>query len=116
MATTANISGKARNPGPEVYYQSAFRDVIEMHLPLMLKTGRFTIQDIEPSVAYKNENDFYGLLNDFLMDVNLFWPTLRINGFYEPSEYPADKLAIIIPDSAYLDQLRRMHTTIHQIR
>lgn len=116
MNSKYNIKDLEVPMGPLVYYRSDFRDVIEMHIPLIKERGLFSIIEVDPANAYKNENDFYGLLSDLKIDQYLFWPTLRLNGYHHPTEFDGETLSIMSPDISFLDQLRQMHTTIHVIR
>lgn len=116
MADTTSLSVKGKDPGPDIYYRSDVRDVLEVHVPYLLRDSKTSSVAIEPSVAVKNENNFFDLLNDLSYPMYLHWIILRMNGYYSPVEYMSDKLEILVPSKDTINRILNMHQTIHVIR
>lgn len=116
MENVPSLFNNAKSPGPDIYYRADFRDVVETHIPILLTNAKTTEQLVEPQMAYKNDGNFVGLLNDLGIKNELHWIVMRLNGMYSPTEYTSDRISILLPPDSYISQLVRMHTTIHVIR
>lgn len=116
MNTKEPLYNFAKSPGADVFYDPGFRAEIETHLPLLRNYSKTTVQNIEPSVAYKNENDFVGLLNDIGMSNDMHWITMRLNSMTKPQDYRSNMLSILIPPSDYIDLIRKKYSTVHRIK
>ncbi len=109
-----SLAKKMSNEGPAVYYSSAFRDVIEQHLPKLILYNAHDLT-VEPNVAHKYRTDFYGLLRYMGVTPQMWWPTLRVNGMTSPTEYTDEMLAVSIPDYNEIERIRSAYTTVHRI-
>lgn len=52
---------------------------------------------IDPSIGYKYQGNFIGLLNAIGVDPKLYLFTMYVNGYTNPAEYPGDHLDLILP-------------------
>lgn len=52
---------------------------------------------VEPSVAYRNQGNFIGLLRDIGVSTDLYMYTMYINGINNPVEYDGETKLLKIP-------------------
>lgn len=109
------ISNLVADSGPSIYYDQAFRDVLEDYLSFLKNTNSTTTISVEPMVAYKFEFDFFGLLANYNIQPHLHWIIMRMNDLTSPSDAKADIDTIHIPDNGTLDHIRQSHMSTHRI-
>lgn len=91
--------------GPNVYYDSKFRIVLEDHMTY-LKGLRTTRQiEIDLQNAYKFEGDLYGLLSILNIGAHLHFIVMRLNNMRSPAEYHHDIRTLYIPDETEISRI-----------
>lgn len=107
-------------PGSDMFYDPAFRLMIETHINI-LRTENITRQAIPENHYYQYEGDFYGYLVGEGVPANLHWIYLRVNNMYNPSEFAKDLRDpyqvrstpyLLIPHEATLSDIQRMYISI----
>lgn len=94
--------------GPSVYYDSAFRAVLEDHLTL-LRERYSSLLIIEPDEAYQWRGDLYGLLHAKNEPRHMHWLIMRLNQFTSPVQYHEDVLTLLKPDYTFVGQILQSH-------
>lgn len=93
----------------EVFYTQPFKQYIETHLKFLRDHPDTIKRVVEPGLVYKNRFDFYGLLLDMKVPYQYHWLIMRVNGMHDPSEMPAEHLALLVPDTRVIDQLVQLY-------
>ncbi len=86
------------DPGPEVYYTDAFRNVLEDHLTFLRMHPNTGVILITPAEAYRFEMDLTGLLLTKNIPIYLHWLVARMNFMNTLNENRGDLAQLIIPD------------------
>jgi hypothetical protein len=103
------------DPGPSVYYDSAFRNVLEDFMTY-LRTNPSTISiNIEPIDAYKYEFDLFSLLNKYNIPPYMHWIVMRVNNFTSPLEVTRKLNTLRIPNESVINTIRQSHLTVSRI-
>jgi hypothetical protein len=102
-------------PGAPVFYDQAFRNVLEDHLTLLRSSERTRERSVEPMVAYKFEGDFFGLLAHHGIQPYLHWVIMRLNGMTSPVQASREITSFWMPDPAEISRLRGAHMTARKI-
>lgn len=105
------ISQKQIDPGAAVYYDPAFRRVLETHFGLLRNLQDTRVVQIEDNLAYKYENDFYGLLQEKAVPEYLHWVILRVNDMVDPRDYQSSMNQFLYPPHEVVENIRRIYAT-----
>lgn len=106
--------------GDSLMYDPAFRQVLEVHLPVLRTTRYIEERTIEPTLIDRYQGDFYGLLASLQIPLDQHWLIMRLNGFKSPREFGLELLnpykkitgySLIIHSDEYLRDLRSMFLT-----
>jgi hypothetical protein len=101
--------------GADIYYDEAFRRVLEDHMSYLKSHPTTHTVAVEASKAYKYEGDLFGLLTAYLQPVYLHWVIMRMNGFTSPLEASREISSFIAPDQKVINQIRQSHVTRRRI-
>lgn len=93
-------------PGDDLYYDPAFRLIVETHLNI-LKHSRVVQEDIPLDLFYQYEGDFYGYLVERGIPTFMHWIYLRVNGMTNPNEFAKEQRDPL--NRAYSPVLLRPH-------
>lgn len=99
------------NAGPDTYYTSTFRNVLEDHMTYLRTHAKTQNLPINPSAAYKYESDLFGLLQHLSIPAHLHWLVMRMNDMTTPTQSTSALSKLIIPDLALVDRIRATHLT-----
>ncbi|MNG10404.1 hypothetical protein D3C85_107980 [compost metagenome] len=99
------------NSGAAIYYDAAFRRVLETHMGLLRNLASTQLVAIEPQLAYKYEYDFYGMLQERGVAEHLHWVILRVNDMVDPREFKAEMDRFLVPSAEVVDAIRKLHMT-----
>lgn len=99
------------NTGAAIYYDAAFRRVLETHMGLLRNLASTQLVAIEPQLAYKYEFDFYGMLQERGVAEHLHWVILRVNDMVDPREFKSTMDRFLVPAPEVVDSIRRLHMT-----
>lgn len=114
MKTWRNLLEVIPNEGPDVWYDQAFMEVIEQHIPI-IKKERSTAMAIDPAKVVQFRSDFFGFLKNTGVAPQYWFATLRASGMYSPVEFDVHITMLILPDTQYLEQLRRQYQTLLRV-
>lgn len=103
MAMTVNEL--ARQSSDYYYQREEFRNIIEDHLQVLKHKGTKIPIPVSAYQESKYRGDFYGLLQNLQIPVELHWIVLRINGLHSPMDYQGTMIEIIGPDHNYIKLL-----------
>lgn len=84
------IIDQMAKPGDDLYYEPAFRLIVETHLNI-LKRVRVIKEDIPLDLFHQYEGDFYGYLVERSIPPYLHWIYLRVNGMTNPNEFAKEE-------------------------
>ena len=101
-----NVNDLMFSPGPAIYYDEDFRNVIEDHISALLRDSRTISISIDSAMAYKNE-----------LQISPFkhWIILRMNGYRSPTEVDRTLEQLYIPDETVLNQIVQSHRSIRKV-
>jgi hypothetical protein len=103
-----SVHALAGDPGDTVYYEPGFRTVIETHLTLLRNHPATQRSAISPDKLHQYEGDFYGLLGELGVGMELHWIYLRVNGMESPNQFGRQLRDPYIKEQRF--QLRRPPT------
>lgn len=101
--------------GPNIFYDEAFRSVLEDHLNFLRTHSTTTAVVVTEGEAYKFEADLYGLLSEIKIPRHLHYATMRINDYTSPLTIRANLSQLLIPDETLLTQIAQTHQTTHKL-
>lgn len=84
---------------------TAFKNLIEDHLGLLLKDKNNKLITLEPHEIAKYKGDLYGLLTSKSVAPIMFYPIMRVNGYTSSSQFEADRFQLTLPDAARIEQI-----------
>lgn len=103
------------NPGPDLFYDSDFRNVLEDHMTFLRQNYCQTVV-LAPDEAYQWRSDFFGLLQAKGIPRQYHWLMMRINNYTSPNQFPEDAIAILQPDFTVIDKIAQSHNSLPRIR
>lgn len=92
-------------------YTTAFRDMIEDHIPELCCGDNSVMLNIESSHAQEAEGDFYTLMYIYSVPPDCHWVSLRMNGLTSPEQYRHDMIHVLIPRPDYVNALLKRFKT-----
>ena len=110
-----NVNDLMFSPGPAIYYDEDFRNVIEDHISALLRDSRTISISIDSAMAYKYEFNLYALLNELQISPFKHWIILRMNGYRSPTEVDRTLEQLYIPDETVLNQIVQSHRSIRKV-
>lgn len=122
---TFTIMSKLKDSGNRVLYNPRFRTVIETHLPILRVAPVATVQPISPDKIHQYESDFYGLLNELGIPMEMHWVYLRVNGLFNPTDFGREthdpyrrsiRFNLLHPSMDYLTELVMLFTSTQSRR
>lgn len=91
------MSLKSLEPAIEhSYYAEEFIKFIEDNISYFKKPEDLKLVTFEPSIAYKFEGDFYGLLHHLGYPRHLHYLIMRINSLESPLDYDGINTSIMV--------------------
>lgn len=109
------IDALLRGTDELTYYDQSFRNVLEDHMTF-LKTHPATVsRQVDSSLAYRYEYDFYGLLTFFGVSVHLHWLIMRMADMTNPMESTRGLTYFLVPDPDVVERMRSNHEMSHRI-
>lgn len=98
-----------------VFYDQSFRNVLEDFIPYILNQKSTQKRLVDPSLAYRFEFDFYGLLAHYSIDYHLHWLIMRLAGLTAPNQATRHLSVIHLPSIQLLEALRSNHVSTNRI-
>jgi hypothetical protein len=109
---TISLLNKAIADGGSIYYQQAWRNNVEFHLPYLLSDAGTSSFAVTPSDTIKYNFDFYGLLQAYGKPVNLHYIIMRMNNLKSPTDYDGSFSSIVVPSSTTVQRLLAVYQAI----
>lgn len=109
------LSDLMRADGGAMYYDDAFRNVLEDHLTYLRGAPTTQHLNVAPGDAYRFEYDLYGFLSKFAVPAQLHWVVLRLNKFTSPEEFGPDCQTVLVPDAGAVSQILQSHKAARRI-
>lgn len=104
-----DINGKMIPQGADIYYDDAFRSILESHMVYLRNHSNTRTAEVDPQRALVYEGDLFGYLLECNIPASLHWVTMRVSGFFGPQEFGPETQEVVIPDSGVLEYLRQAH-------
>lgn len=111
-----DIDKLAIDSGPSIYYDDAFRAVLEDHMSYLRSHPDTMIFPIEQNIADRWAGDLFGLLTSMKVEAYLHWVIMRMNMIYNPTDTNMSLTSLIIPSSKVLDTIKNIHKTKSKIK
>jgi len=111
------ILDKMAKPGDDLYYDPAFRLVLETHLNLLISQAAAR-EEIPLDLFYQYEGDFYGYLVSRSIPPEYHFILLRMNGMTNPNQFakqmrnpnnPTVNPVLIRPNQNQIDGIVRLY-------
>jgi hypothetical protein len=109
------IDSLAYAQGPSIYYDDAFRSVLEDHISFLKTHPKTNVVSVQPHDAYKYEGDLYGLFANMNIPAHYHWIVMRTNGFRSPFDGSENMLQILVPSTDVIDKIRQSHSAKRKI-
>jgi len=93
--------------GPAVYYDDAFRAVLEQHMPYLRSHTKTAVDEVDQREALLYEHDLFGFLMMRKAPKMLHWIIMRMNDMYSPFEFERTTTRLIRPDQTTVDLIRQ---------
>lgn len=103
------------DPGPSIFYDSAFRNVLEDHMTFLREHSQTIQITVEPTQAYRFEHDLFGLLAHYNVPVHFHWLVMRMNKMTSPTDSHRDINTLLVPDHTVVEHIRQSHMTRRRI-
>lgn len=102
--------------GPAIFYDEAFRSVLEDHLTF-LRTHETTSDIVVTAIeAMRWRCDFYGLLETKGVSKHMHYITARVNNIKSSVDFQGEILEILIPNEDLVMMIAQTHQTVHKLR
>lgn len=100
--------------GPDMYYDPAFRKVLEDHMTL-LRDRYSTIVIVSPGDAWQWRNDLFGFLASRNEPRHMHWVIMRLNQWTSKTQFDENISAILKPDYTKIEQILQSHNASGRI-
>lgn len=106
MATNVpSLSSKILTNFDFSYSNPIFTNILEDHLPLIIKSQHSLVMDVDMLTALHYKNNFYGLLTEMKLDYKYHWIIMRCNNILNPLSFTGEMTKLLHPDLNYVDNL-----------
>lgn len=103
-----DINRQMNMEGPDVYYNSSFRDVLEQHLNHLRNHEANNVVEVTTREMEKFKYDLFNFLTLKGIDGHLHWITMRVNGWLSPTDFHrAD--SVIIPSKHAVNRIKQLY-------
>lgn len=109
------IDSLMQDPGPSIYYNDAFRVVLEDHIAYLKTHPGTTVIYPDSMQRHRYEFDLFGLLTQHNIPAYLHWIIMRLNRLSSPNIKLDDINLLLIPDPSIIEQIRQSHVAITTI-
>lgn len=110
------INEKMFNPGADVYYNPAFRQVLESHMAFFRTHYKTRALQVEPQKALVYAGDLYGYLLESNVLPVMHWIIMRTSGLFSPTQFDIETEQLMMPDAELIEQIRQSHNTSALVR
>lgn len=109
------ITSAILNAGPSIYYDEAFRAVLEDHVPYLRTHPTTRPLTVPPEDLEKYRYDLEGYLTEAQIAPYLHWLVLRCSGYRHSMEFNGENNALLVPNMTEVDRIRQKYLTTHII-
>lgn len=106
-----DILNLAYKDGPTVYYDAAFRAVLEDHMTYLRGHQDTTLQQLEPHVVNKWRGDLFGFLTTINIPAHYQWLIMRMNSMSAPTDFDTNVETLLIPSPSEVEKIKAIHLT-----
>ena len=103
------VNSMMASEGPDVYYEPAFRQMLESHMAYLRGLPDNRVIEVEPHAAYKYEGDLAGLLSFYQVPNHLHWVVMRLNNLYSMTDVSQDLKWFLMMDPKYVEALNSVY-------
>lgn len=103
-----------RDGGPAIFYTTAFRKVLEDHIPYLKEHPQTTTITVPKADLEQFKHNLSGFLSRNIAP-QLVWIVMRINGYLHNSQFDGSEDILTVPSAAAIEEIRRLYTTRHTI-
>lgn len=96
---------------PEIYQHNELYHWVEDHLTALQSSANTSREVLEDKDTYRYEADFYNLLKSLGVPEELWYATLRVNGFTNPDQYTEDHRVLLLPSEDDVARIHRLFKT-----
>lgn len=97
-----------------LFYDPAFRRMLETHLPLLRTHPTTQVNMVSPLMSYRYRGDLYGFLTKAGVSKDLHWLVMRLIDLNSPTEFDDKVTQILIPADAFINQIMNSYRTIEK--
>lgn len=97
------------SPGPDIYYDDGFRNVLEDHMTYLRTSAVTKNVEVDVLSSYKYQADLFGYLYLRNIPAFLHWVVMRMNRMTEPMEFGPSITTLLLPDPNMIEQIRQSH-------
>lgn len=108
-----SIVNLMRAPGHSAWFSDAWRQIVDDHIPNLLKSPNTVIHEIEPMLAHQFEGNLLGYLTAVRVPEYLHYVTIKLNGFKDGSELNESTLRILLPHEPDLEKHMQIFRTTY---
>lgn len=91
------------------YYESNFLQMIESHLTHLRRSEGLQLLAVTEQQGYKYEGDFFGLLDDLLIEKKYHQIVMRVNDIQSSGDYKGNLPQIILPSLNEIDMIKNIY-------
>ena len=103
------IDNTAVDPSADVYYDSAFRYMLESHVTYLRTHTSSQSLEVSPQRALVYEGDLFGYLFECRVPIHLHWLAMRLSGFFSPHDFGPACETLVLPGESEVEYLRQAH-------
>ena len=101
--------------GPSIYYDTAFRAVLEDHVPYFRLHPTTRTLNVPPEDMDKYRYDLEGYLTEIQIPPYLHCLVLRCSGYRHSTEFDGTNTMLTVPNLSEVDRIRQKYLTTHII-
>ena len=110
-----SLNNLMHNEGPAIYYDKAFRSVLEDHMSYLRSHPSTAVVVIDAGKAYQYANNWNGLLSCYQVAPELRWLTMRMNNRTSETDSLEGVEVILVPDRTVVEYIRQSYTSTNRI-
>lgn len=102
------------NIGPSIeytYMNPRFLHTVESHLTYLRSSEGLRVLPVTEHQGYKYEGDFFGLLDDLLIEKKYHHITMRVNDIHSSSDYKGNLPVVLLPSLNEVDMIKNIFLT-----
>jgi hypothetical protein len=110
LGNAVDINNLALGLNNTDYYSDGFRNLLEDHYSWLKTQSSTKTVPIDGYLAVRYEYDFYGLMQNQNVPIELHWITMRLSGYTSSDQMSRDLQSYILPDPAVISRLYSVYS------